>query len=291
MGRAYLSRCPPDVTVVIVPCGYGENGFRSSSITPTPAGYEAASNGTWDRTLTADPNNLYSRMVADVAAARAAAGAMASETPKLVGLAWSQGENDYDMMTGTDYAAALDDMIGAFRAAVGDAALPVFVGSLVPEFIGGAAAKQAVQDALMDTPRRLVNTAFVYGPKGMVRSDQAAMIHYATVGQTRRGRMFVDAIERARWNITSAKAVPPQNLRVIRSGTTLTAEYDPPPTRHTAITVEYSTDGGSTWTAMTKVGGAIGLSASATIGASDVVEVRASSTNETNTSTYVTAAA
>ena len=299
LGRRLIQQAPSDVRVIVVQSAVGGVGFKSSSITPTPAGYEFHAEGTWDRTHADDPKNLYTRMVADVAAVRAL-----SPRAKLAGLFWSHGEADSDMVDQAGYAALLDDLISAFRTAVSNSALPVVIGSLVPEYVGSSVLAASgsttaelqrweIQKALMDTPRRVANTAFVYGPSGMTRKDSAA-IHFSNAGSMTRARMFADAIPRARWNMTTSRPTPPQNLRVSKSGTSLVVEYDPPLTRYTAITVEYSANSGA-WTAMTKPGGDVGLSATATIVATDAIRIRARSTSDSTsgqtTSDYVYAAA
>lgn len=284
--REYIKTVPDDVQVLVVPCGWGETGFTTTSLASQP-GYTTVTNGTWDRTLTADPKNLYAMMVADLAAARVAAAPLSSEAPKVVALLWSQGEADI-AMTESAYAAKLDDLIAQFRTDSALSTLPVLIGSMTPEYVAQTSGAVAVQTALTDTPRRVQRTAFIYGPKGLTRSDQSNHIHYSMPGQNRRGRLFCDALPRAIWNYSGIYADPPQNLRAVRSGTTLTAEWDPSPLRATAHTAEVSSDGGSTWSPLTLVGGAIGLSGTATVPATGALTVRVSATNETNTSAYAT---
>ncbi|QNJ57927.1 minor tail protein [Gordonia phage Hitter] len=284
--REYIRTVPDDVQVLVVPCGWGETGFTTTSLASQP-GYTTVTNGTWDRTLTADPKNLYAMMVADLAAARVAAAPLSSEAPKVVALLWSQGEADI-AMTQAAYAAKLDDLIAQFRTDTALSTLPVLIGSMTPEYVAQTAGAVPVQTALTDTPRRVQRTAFIYGPKGLTRSDQSNHIHYSMPGQNRRGRLFCEALPRALWNYSGIYADPPQNLRAVRSGTTLTAEWDPSPLRATAHTAEVSSDGGTTWTPLTLVGGAIGLSGTATVPATGALTVRVSATNETNTSAYAT---
>ncbi|QDF16204.1 minor tail protein [Gordonia phage Malachai] len=284
--REYIKTVPDDVQVLVVPCGWGETGFTTTSLASQP-GYTTVTNGTWDRTLTADPKNLYAMMVADLAAARVAAAPLSSEAPKVVALLWSQGEADI-AMTESAYAAKLDDLIAQFRTDTALSTLPVLIGSMTPEYVAQTSGAVPVQTALTDTPRRVQRTAFIHGPKGLTRSDQSNHIHYSMPGQNRRGRLFCEALPRALWNYNGIYAAPPQNLRAVRSGTTLTAEWDPSPLRATAHTAEVSSDGGSTWTPLTLVGGAIGLSGTATVPATGALTVRVSATNETNMSAYAT---
>lgn len=287
--REYIKSAPSDVQVVVVPCGYGETGFTTTSLATPPAGYTTVPNGTWDRTLTSDPKNLYSMMVADVAAARTAAAALVSTTPVVAALLWSQGESDVGALDQTQYSAKIDDLITQFRTDTGLPNLPVLIGSMTPEYVAKTAAAVPIQTALCDTPRRLQKTAYVWGPAGLPRTDQSNYIHWSVPGQVERGRLFAAALPRAHWNYNGVYAIPPQNLTAVRSGTTLTATWEPSPNRATSYTVEYSTDG-TTWTALTITGGAIGLTGTATVPATGALQVRASATNETNTSSYVTVA-
>lgn len=288
--RARIQDVPDDVAILIIPAGAGETGFRSTSLAVIPAGYEAAPNGTWDRTLTADPLNRY-KMAVDMTRAALLAAKDLADTVTLRAALWSQGENDTNMINGATYAAYLDDMIAQFRTDLGLPSLEFIIGSMVPEYIDitGNEFADEIADALVDTPRRVLKTAYVHGPRGMVRSDQAAQIHWATVGQVERGRMFAAAFERSAWNFTAAKAIPPQNLRLIRSGTSLVAEYDPPTTRHISFEIDKSENGGA-WVAMTKVG-AIALQATSTVAASGAVRVRARAVSDATTSPYVYASA
>ncbi|MGX4711631.1 sialate O-acetylesterase [Rhodococcus ruber] len=287
--REYIKSAPSDVQVLVVPCGYGETGFTTTSLASPPAGYRTVANGTWDRTLTSDPKNLYSMMVADVVAARDAAAPLSSTAPTVAALLWSQGESDVTYLDQTQYATKLDDLITQFRTDTGLPNLPVLVGSMTPEYVANTAGAGAIQAALGDTPRRLQKTAYVYGPAGLPRTDQANYIHWSVPGQAERGRLFCEALPRAHWNYSGIYAVPPQNLRAVRSGTTLTATWDPSPVRATAYTVEVSSDSGATWAPLTITGGAIGLTGTATVPATGALQLRASATNETNTSSYVTA--
>lgn len=285
--REYIKTVPDDVHVLVVPCAWGETGFTTTSLA-SQSGYTTVTNGTWDRTLTADPKNLYAMMVADLAAARVAAAPLSSEAPKVAALLWSQGEADI-ALTESAYAAKLDDLIAQFRTDTGLSTLPVLIGSMTPEYVAQTSAAVPVQTALTDTPRRVQRTAFIHGPKGLTRSDQANHIHYSMPGQNRRGRLFCEALPRAIWNYNGIYADPPQNLRASRSGTTLTVELDPSPLRATVHTVEVSADDGATWSPVTLTGGAIGLTGTATVPATGALRVRASTANEINTSAYATA--
>lgn len=282
ISRALLERAPSDVRIIVINAAAGASGFTSTSLNPPPSGYVTHKSGTWDRHLSADPLNRFDMMVADVLAVR-------DRLPEATvqGLFWAQGENDTWLLDGGEYAFALDDMVTAFREAISDPTLPVVIGSMLPEYVANNPKRLDVQYALMDTPRRLLNTAFVYGPVGMARTDQSPIIHFSNASSTERGRQMVEALDRARWNFASSAAIPPQNLKASRSGEVLAVTYDPPPTRHTSFAIEFSTDNGNSWLAMEKLGGEIGLSAVASVPTTDAVKIRASTTNELNTSGFV----
>ncbi|QZT61228.1 sialate O-acetylesterase [Mycolicibacterium austroafricanum] len=291
LGRAVLEKSPSDVRVVVIHAAAGSAGFSRTSLSPLPdagpyGAYAFEENGTWDRTLTTDPLNRYLMMVEDVAAARVL-------LPDAVvhAMFWSQGESDTTLRNQTSYSALLDDLITTFRTEVGDSALPVVVGSLVPEWVGVDANRLGIQTALADTPRRLEKTAFVYGPENVGPDGSGADIHFHTSGALGRARLMAAALYRARWNAAGQQALPVQNLTLTRSGTQLTARWDSPLTQHTLITPEFTVNGGASWAAMTKPLGDISLSATATIAASDVVQVRVSTTNGDGTSPYIYASA
>lgn len=128
--REYANTLPAGDWILVVPAAIGSTGFTSTSITPAPAGYHnyGSSPGTWDRTLTADPVNLYTRMVNMVNSARTAA-LLITSTVTIDALLWSQGEEDTPFLTETEYAAKLDDLIATFRTAFSDTVLPVIISS------------------------------------------------------------------------------------------------------------------------------------------------------------------
>jgi Carbohydrate esterase, sialic acid-specific acetylesterase len=294
IGRELLRRAPSDVRIILLRASLGGTGFRTSSIEPPPEGYDEAF-GTWDRTLTEDPNNLYVRMVDDIDAILELPDLATDH--RIVGFFGSYGEADAGgdvVLTQSEYAAVMDDMIDAFRDHLGMETLPVVLGGMVPEWVGSTSERLAVQRALMDTPRRVLNSAFVYGPFGQRSADRTSGIHYATSAAPQRAAMFADALHRAHFNTLESRPVSPQIRRVVRSGDAVTVELDSPANRHTEFVVEYSTDG-STWTAMTKPDGVIGLSATATISAGTAIQVRActnsDSTSGTTTSFYTYATA
>jgi len=287
--REYIKE-NPNTRVLVVEAGEGSSAFSSTSITPPPAGYTyTAGVGTWDRTLTADPLNLYARMVAQFNAAMTAVKAI---NPSSVAIAWlwSQGEGDTTALTQAQYAAKLDDLLTQGRVDMSMPETPVVVGSMVPEWVnwyGPAPQREGIQSALTDTPRRLQRTAFVYGPEGLAdwsaTSPDVAVIHWSPQGQRVRGKLMHDALYRSKLNVATVKPQPPQNIKVTRSGSETTVTWEYPPTRATAFILEYSTDSGATWTAAT-LGGPVVLKHVMTVAATSAVWVRARSTNELGTS-------
>jgi hypothetical protein len=274
LGRAMVERAPANVRIIVVKSAAGSTGFTTSAF------------GTWDRTNTEDEPNLYVEMVDGIAGARSL-----SPDAKIVGFFWSQGESDSGALTQSEYSDKFVDLVTDLRSQVDDAELPVVVGSMEPLYATTSSGRIAVQKALTDIPRLLTRAAFVFGPKDIGRSDQDSTIHYNTAHLMERARLMVAGLFRARWNQSASVAVPPQNLRLSRSGTVLTASWDAPNCRHTAFTVEVTVNAGSSWAAMTLPDGPIGLTATATITASDVVQVRASTTNDVNTSQFAYATA
>lgn len=286
VGRAYVA-AHPNRSVLVVPAQSGSTGFSSTSIDPAPTGYHVRSGGTWDRTLTADTNNLALRMRTDAINAVAAAGAGA----RVVGFVWAQGEDDTvpnvgaPALTEAQYAAKLDDLIGWVRSQLGVGSLPVVVRSMVPEWIDSESVSRpavlGVHAAQVDTPRRVVSSAFVFGPWNLAAYDQFR-IHYSPSGMREGARLVVDAFYRARMNQTTCPPVAPPTIDVSRSGNQVTVSWEFPGCRVTAFNVEYQVAGGSWETLL--LAGPLATSASFTASAASTVAVRASTTNEIGTS-------
>ncbi|NII42098.1 hypothetical protein E9228_002756 [Curtobacterium flaccumfaciens] len=270
--------------LLIVPCAMGSTGFTTTSINPPPPGYTYTGNaaqGTWDRTLTSDPTNHYANMIAWTKVALAAAGSGA----RLIGALWSQGESDRGPMSQTQYAAKLDDLIGQARIDLGVADLPFIIGSMVPETIANnSVSTTAINLALLDTPRRVTRTSYVWGPAGMPEYGNG-LIHWSPQGQAVRAReMARDGLYRARLNVAAANPVPPQALTISRSGSAVHISWAAPPCRVTAYNIELSTDSGATWTAVALADGPIATYCDTTVSATLPVWVRGSTTNPVGTS-------
>lgn len=280
--REYVKNVP-NRRVLIVPAALGSTGFTTTSVTPPAAGYTYVSGGgTWDRNLTADPVNLPAQLITKTQGALAAAGSGA----RIVGMLWSQGESDRGAMTQAAYAAAVDDLFSYVRTTLALPTLPIVIGSMTPETIwDGGSTTQDIHKAILDTPRRVVNTSYVWGPPNMVEYLNSR-VHWSPQGQAQRARvMATDGLYRARLNVTAANPVQPQNLRITRSGTAVSINWDAPPARVTAYALEMSTDSGTTWVAQTLVGPII-TEHQATATATLPVWVRAKSTNEVGTSDW-----
>ncbi|QLF84839.1 minor tail protein [Gordonia phage BBQValindra] len=259
--------------VAIVKAALGSTGF--SSLDP----------GTWDRTVTTGATAyLYPEMIAKAQAALAAAPAGS----QIVAMLWSQGEQDRTIAA-TTYQAKLDDLIAQTRIDLGIPDLPVIVGSVSPDWIKYLESQSspdyrgaAINNILEDTPRRLARTAFVPGPASM--SEPETGIHWTPQGQALRGiAMARVGLDTALLNLATSAPMPPQNLRVTRSGTEVVVEWDHPVTRITSYTIQVSTDLGAVWTAMTldrptahKVTGSVAVGTP--------VWVRGTGTNEVGTS-------
>lgn len=239
--RELVKGMPPNHRIVVVPTGVGSTAFTTTSLTPPPAGYVTVSGGTWDRSLTTDPKNLFARAVAWTNLAAGLTGG------RVLAAIWSGNEGDTPRLDEAATAAKLDDLIGAFRAQVGVADLPFVVCSMVPEYIAanGQPHTQGVAAAHAKTPARVPRCAYVYGPGGYVQL--AAVIHLNTPGYLVRGKLIADALPRAHANTVASRPTPPANLRLTRFGDEVTVRFDAPLTRATSVKFERSVDGVS-WT-------------------------------------------
>lgn len=289
VGRAYVA-ANPNRGVIVVPVQVGATGFTSTSLVPAPAGYHTREGGTWDRTLVSDPKNLAQRLRADVLDAMVGAGPAA----RLTALVWAQGEDDTvpadngsAALSQSQYAAKMDDLFAWFRGQVGAPTLPVIIRSMVPEWVKSESAARpailGVNAAQVDAPRRITGAAFVHGPANMLAYNQFR-IHYSGAGMAAGARLIVAALYRARLNHGSTPPMPPQDLTVKRSGTVVTIEWEHPPCRATAFTVQISVNGGA-WSTV-PLSTPTAISATATIPADARVSVRASTTNPVGTSDY-----
>lgn len=269
--------------VVYLPLGKGETGFSSTSLSGQ-AGYTTVPNGTWDRNLTADPKNLAINAVAQGQAALAAAPAGS----RFVAILWSQGEQDRGKARDNGsswYSTRVDDLFTWLRTSLAVPNLPILVSSMTPETIADTILAGNVNAALLDTPRRVKFSAYIYGPENMSKYNEP--IHWATHGHTRRGQMFSAALNRARLNNTGVGPTPPLNLRVERTMKSVTISWEPPVGRATNYVIAMSTDTGTTWQTIAHTN-PIDTKAFAEAASDAPVWVRAATQNEIGTSSWST---
>lgn len=284
-GRAWLEKYA-NQRIGIVPTARGETGFTTSSITPgTPAGYTYAANGTWDRTLSADPNNLAVRLVNQVQAALVAAGPGAT----IAGLVWSQGEGDSRALTQSQYADKLDDLFSYIRTSLSLPNLPIVIGDMLPErplppYSDIPEHWTEILAALEDTPRRVLNTAYAPGPKNMFKYNNGR-IHWSAAGQRVRGYIFRDALFRARINVAASEPQPPRLMAIGRSGSAATITWQLPECRYTAFNLQTSVDEGATWVTET-LANPCQTTFAKTVTASTPLWARARTVNDVGTSDY-----
>lgn len=277
--REYVRENPGE-RVLIVPAAVGSTGFRTTSITPAPAGYYTQAGGTWDRTLVADPVNLYASMISRSLAAQAAAGAGAT----FLAMIWSQGEADRTRLTQSEYSALLHDLIVAARAALGTSNLAVVIGSMTPEEIAtnDVSGTLGIAAAHIDQPRITEYTSYVWGPANMTQYNED--IHWSPEGNRVRAKiMATDGLRRARLNVATSLPAAPINPRISRSGNVAVIEWDAPFARATEFHLETSTDSGTTWVPQT-LSGLIALRHEMTVPHGTPLWARLSTTNEVGTS-------
>lgn len=262
--------------VLVVPAAVGSVGFSTTSIDPPPEGYVHQANGTLDRTLTADPKNRYAAMVTTSRAARSAAG----EGSRIVAMLWSQGEADYSLSQ-SEYAAKLDDMIAQARADLGVGDLPFIMGSMTPGVFSDHDNLEPIARALADTPRRVYRSSFTWGPENAHRWYQT--VHFNAASQLERaGRMAREGWQEACLNTEDNAPVNPMHMKVIRSGGTATLHWDRPLCHVSSMAVQFSTNGGSSWSAAT-IDTMHGSRATASVAAGTAVQFRITVTNAVGT--------
>lgn len=281
-----LSRTlPPNRKIMLVPCAHGSTGFSTTSLSSPPAGYTTVSGGSWDTTGAAGGINLYQYAIEQANAAIAS-----GPNNRIVAILWLQGEAD-TAMTAANYRTALLALIDGLRSNINGASLqtPFLIGQMLDAAIANVgAARQAINAVHIDLPRLRTNTAFYYGPKALIDASyqRGDNLHYSAKGQRVLAVRAFDALARARRNVTGIAAPTLPAPTLSQSGTTANVSWPQPPSRVTDYAVRYSTNGGATWTTLTRAQ-SIDVTATITgltLGATALVQV--ASVNETGTSAW-----
>lgn|GEM_PF-3200754 len=157
--------------VMLVPTAEGSTGF-------TPR-----------QSLTWDPDVKTGTNLYDYAVTQIKGALKASPQSKLKGIFWQQGETDTESMTGPQYQAKLDEMIGKLQAEF--PGVPILIGSMTPDWIKGIPAREAIDAVHQATPDRIANTAFVAGPAGLVNPQE--ITHYSAAGGRELGARYYKA--------------------------------------------------------------------------------------------------
>lgn len=282
--REYVRTVPENRQVLLVPTAHSGTGFRSSSVASPPTGYSYVANaGCWDPNATDGGFNLFDNAVTSANTVLAL-----NPSNRLVAILWLQGENDAAVAQAT-YAAWLDSVIDGFRAQISGATnVPFILGQMTRDAAGRVG--NNVNAAHIDTPRRKLRTAFTYGPSSgltVVGEDE----HYNAAGQRIIAARTVASLARARANILSVAPLVPAAPALIQSGTTVSVAWAQVVGRVTDYNVRYSTNGGTSWTTLSRAQ-SIDVTAAITgltLGATVTVAVRA--VNEQGTSGWSTTTA
>lgn len=281
--KQYQRTVPTNRKVLVVPCAHDTTGFTTTSVTPPPTGYHASSvlapGGCWDPAATDGGTNLAQFAVTQTNAALAE-----SSNNRIVAILWLQGESDATYLNQAQYAAKLDALIAYFRANItGATNVPFILGQMVPEQTVNTG-YPAVNLAHIDTPNRVVRTGFWYGTSGKRASNP---IHYNNEGQRLNGYKILPALTRARANVLGTAPPVPAAPTLAQAGpTTASVAWVQPTGRVTDFNVRYSTNGGSSWTTLSRTQ-SIDVTASLTgmtPGAALLVQVR--SVNEQGNSAW-----
>ncbi|HNX48673.1 MAG TPA: sialate O-acetylesterase [Thermoanaerobaculaceae bacterium] len=176
---------------------------------------------------------------------------------RIAAVLWHQGESSSGN-TQAQYAASLDGLITAMRSDLGLPTLPFIVAGLVPEWItNGTGVVAGVEAALIDTPARVAYTAYVHAPHGCHNDviGSANSIHFNMAGSRFLGRGYALGYRVALANSTPSPAAA---LATVGAVTGLTAVA---PSNTVTVSwnnvmgawnylVEYSNNGGLTWTSV-----------------------------------------
>ena len=286
--REQVRREPVNVKILIVHTGVGGTGFSTTSLASPPAGYGYKAGGTWDRTLTTDPLNNYTRMLTRIQTAYDYVTAQTGKTAEILHFGWSQGEDDVWRLDKATYAAKLDDLIAQLRVAFpAFVQAPVIVTSMQPEWVESVDASYVddVAAALLEAPRRSSRVAFVQRPRGY--GSWGDPIHASAQGQTVIAPAIASAMTVARANLNGVGPLPPRNLAYTRNGDTVTVTWDAPLSRALSYKLEYSSDSGAIWT-VAPLASPNQTSATFTLAAASPLSLRATTTNTEGTSVPTT---
>lgn len=272
MGREALRELPSNTVVIVVNAGVGSSPLVGSNST-----------GTWNPSGTATPN-LYNIFVSTIASVRSAIAARFPGLPVTEVMAWHQGEAD---TTRDNYATVWDALCDGVRSATNNPSLPIVLGGIVPEYIVAQPTRALVREAHIGTPARKTFTAYQDGiSNGGGSGSTTDIVHYAREGATRLGKAMWQGLKRAMSNSSTSVPVPPQTITATRVNGAVTVTWDQPMCRVTDYTVDRSTDGGTSWTNVSR---AIPLETKATFtSAASAVLVRIATVNENGTSAYST---
>lgn len=236
--RLYAASVPTNRSVLIVPSARNGTGFGADA------------DGTW----LASGGVLLDNAIAQMNAAYAAAGANA----KWGCILWWQGQHDGALgWSAETYAGHFDAMIARIKAEVAgmNADTPVVVMQMNAEFRRGdyapvpAAGAALINDAHVDTPRRLTRSGFAYGPGlGYGMGDG---LHTNAEGTRRHVPEAFNAYRRAIYNVLGSAALPPSAPRLTQVETSLNVTSTCPLARYTAINYRYRTGTGA-WTTLTR---------------------------------------
>lgn len=177
--RDYVQTVMPNRELILLPQANGGTGLISSP--------------RWNPT-----NDLYTSAVINTNAILAA-----NPNNRLVGILWHQGENDVNYRK-TTYISLLDNMINTMRSQItGARDVPFLLGELAPTWVSGNPHRQAIQEAIQETPQRLPNT-FVVSSSGLAVDGTG--IHFTGASFRTFGSRYASTLYNARRNVQSVGA-------------------------------------------------------------------------------------
>lgn len=230
--REYARTIPPSTVLLLVPAAHGGTGFTTAA----PL--------TWDSTTV---GGLYDQMIDQTISAMSAAQSLWGVVPTLKALLWHQGEAD-GVLTTEAYAGHLDALIGSARADLSEPNLAVVVGQMSSDWVAQNEGPLRVQEAHMDTPARVVRTAFAASLPNTGREGD--LVHFGRAGVEHLGKSMFEALPAALANDAAVLVMPPTRLQAIKAAGIVKAYWDAPLCRATGYTIEYRIGAGA-WTLVT----------------------------------------
>lgn len=266
----------PEAVVVILNGGVGGTPLLGEN-----------SGGVWAVDYAGSNPHLFDTTMAAVSQAVTAIGQQYALVPQ-VRFFFAGGPGGATSGAAAAFGAAIDALIDACRAHVGQAGATFVMLNRVPENNTEVVWDNGIVPQIQ-APRRRTHAAWADGPpNGGGSASVGDLNHYHRWGIEGAGALAFEAWRRALVNYNSTVPHPPEQVTGRLYGGTLHISWSMPYCRVTAFVVQYSTDGGSSWTTVTDRPVELYPQAVVPVAGPGPVLVRVATTGATATSAFST---